>query len=277
MLVNPSPDVMPWASNILAEEWMADALKEGEREFAVPGTRIRHSWAGMCSRRIWYEMQKVEPTNPLNETSYYTFGIGQALHEKYQEKLQLKYGDSVTIEEKIHNKDANSSGHVDATLRLDRTISMEIKTINDVGYKKAIGLPGTPQGPRYLAITQGAVNAVTQDADELIIVYLPLAAISRTQSSRYGVPPELCHGAQWTITKDEFTEIGERELERFKWLNYSFDNNEKPPRWIPDPDLPERSLVVDPLKGVTLNPEGVKARTWQCDYCPFQDYCARDD
>lgn len=276
--LNPNPEFV----HALARKWQREDLEEGDREFAVPGTLIRHSWAAKCSRAIAYSMQEVEG-DALDLPAHYTFGIGRALHELWQEAITEAYADvegySVEHEVAVHLPACSSSGHIDTVVSgPDEKVAVELKTINGTGYQFAIGMGrGPAQGPRWSAVVQGSVNAYGIDADRLVLPYLPLESISKGKALKANVDELLRCGAEWVLEPEEFRPIAEREIERWQWLTELHKRDQDlPPRWLPDPSLPPRSVVVDPTRGTTLNPEGEGGKTWMCDYCDYQRKCVQD-
>lgn len=279
--LNPRPEFV----HALARKWQEADLEAGDREFAVEGTLIRHSWAAKCTRAIWYSMDESIDGEAFDLATHHTFGIGRTVHELWQEAITETFGDlpgyKVEHEVKVHLPASRSSGHIDTVITApDETVAVELKTINGTGYQYAIGAArGEAQGPRWSAVVQGSVNAYGIDADRLVLPYLPLESISKTAALKKGIDELLRCGAEWVLDKDEFTAIAERELERWQWLAELKESGAPsglPPRWLPDPELPPRSVVIDPDRGTTLNPEGQPGRTWQCDYCSYREQCKRD-
>ena len=290
-MTRTQPDETPTLAHTLAQKWKELDDEEGDRPHAVEGTRIRHSWAAKCSRAMWYRIMGYEPSEGLDLAAHWTFGIGRKLHEEFQQALTDRFADDpgvkVEHEVEIHIPRVDSSGHVDTEItELDPEpdspnghflTSIEIKTINGWGYKKAVGgLKYPADGPRWSAVVQGAINASASEADQMMIIYLPLESISKGQAERYGLDESLRHGAQWTYSPSEFNKIADDELDRWAWILKCAEEERMPPRWIPDPYLPDRSMVTDPSTGATVNPEGATAKTWMCDYCEFQTRCKGD-
>lgn len=274
------PDIIPEFAPIFAAKLMALRDEEGPLEYAHPDARIRHSNAGKCSRNIQYAVQRLEPSNPIDEVTAYTFAIGTLLHEEYQKALQ-EYCDhkgyKVEIEKKVFVPESYSAGHLDAYIDTGtKTITIEVKTINGTGYKSAVGVTKSRSiGPRYSALLQGAINARAVDSDELKIVYLPLESISQGVASRSALPNGMRAYAEWTFTRAEYAPFADGEMERFRWIVNAVDRGESVPRLIPDPELPDRAVVIDASDGTVQGADGKKVRTWHCEYCDYQKLCVK--
>lgn len=253
--------------------------EEGALELAHEDALVRHSDAGKCSRAIQYKVRGVEP-EPHGATTLYTFAIGTGLHEMYQDVLtsHAEYnGWEIELEKKIHVPEAYSAGHLDALIhKPEGKETVEIKTINGTGYKSAIGLGRYEAGPRYSAFLQSAINAVATGSETMRVVYLPLEVVSLSVARKKGIPNNLRHFAQWTYNVSEFVEIGDAELERFRWIVESERSGRLVPRHIPDPELPSHSKVTNPNTGTVVGLDGTTGRTWQCDYCDFRNQCLED-
>lgn len=238
---------------------------------------------------MYYSMTGVEPSDPMDDAGTWSVNIGSKVHEDWQQALSEKLEGvaEVTHEEHVHIPEANSSGHIDTVVRhlseeglheVVNTTAIEVKTINGTGYQYSIGAArGPAKGPRWSAFLQGAVNAHGIRADIMKVVYLPLESISKTKARKENVPDALRTGAEWTYTRDQFEGPALEEIERWMWLIDCHEKQFKPPRWIPDPDLPPRSVVTNPTNGSTMNPEGQGGRTWMCEYCDFYSYCVTDE
>jgi len=180
-------------------------------------------------------------------------------------------------------------GHVDLTLKAgDKTIVVELKTINGTGFKKAIG----GEGPRHSALVQGAMYAHASNADLLIICYLTMELLSPNYAEAKGFDNTGRFGAEWHFTKEEFTPIAEAEINRLDWITESlvtWDGDEavlKEATEIPkmfseyDPEIPWGAEIVDPSNGSwILEEDGSllgKGRTWMCNYCNYQDRCVNE-
>ena len=250
---------------------------------ALPDSRIRASWAGMCARRIGYSVAGVEESNPTTAADAWRFNVGSMLHETIQEVIVARFPGS-TIEVKVRLSEIGS-GHIDVVLTKPdgKRVVVEIKTINGFGFRRMFGRDG--EGPRYGGIVQGALNAAALDppADELMLVVFSLEVMSSVQAQKLGLMSEFKRfAAQWTYTRDEFMAIANEETIRLRRIIELVDQGDLQyvPRIVPDPSLPPHE-VINPSKGTIAikNHEGVRVAvqsTWHCNYCGFQDHCQRD-
>ena len=154
---------------------IGEEFAEGSPAPSMPDEKIwRGSMAASCSRQIAYRITDTEISNPLTGADYWRFGLGTMVHNQLKPAIDRWLGkeDGVTaIEEAEVELGDYGYGHVDLTLKAgDKTIVVELKTINGTGFKKAIG----GEGPRHSALVQGAMYAHASNADLLFICYLTM-------------------------------------------------------------------------------------------------------
>lgn len=282
------PDAQPRYAPQLAQAW-ADQLGDQDKAMATAEARMRHSWADMCARRLGYEVRGDAVTQPLTVADYWRFGTGTTIHEKWQD-VMMKTFPHAEVEVTCQIDSIPSAGHIDLVLReyvmrpeLDEPRShvtaMELKTINGYGFKMAVGARGEAEGPRGSAITQAALNGYAIDADEIVIVYLSLENLSPRELTKVGKEEWQRFSAEWSMTKEEYWPIAEKEIRRFSKILEVVDEGALPPRAIPD--LPFGARVVAPTKGTWNQFDDGGAvvgagTTWHCGYCPFQSRCEED-
>lgn len=250
---------------------------------ALPDSRIRASWAGMCARRIAYAVAGIEDSNPTTAADAWRFNTGSMVHEAIQRVITARFPGS-TIETKVRLSDIGS-GHIDVVLLKPdgKRVVIEIKTINGFGFRRMFGRDG--EGPRYSGVVQGALNAAALDppADELMLVVFSLEVMSSWQAQKLGLMSEFKRfAAQWTYTRDEFMQIAHEETVRLRRIIELVDQGDLQyvPRIIPDPSLAPHE-VISPKKGTLAikNHEGARVgvqSTWHCNYCSYQDHCHND-
>lgn len=284
------PDNDPWFVEPVVSEWYANYVAAGntDRDFALPDSRWRASWAGDCARALAYRMAGTETSNPTTVADAWRFNVGQMLHDHIQSTIVKRWPNS-EIEVKVRIGD-DGSGHGDCLVVLDdgRRVAVEIKTIGLTGFKTStLGKSKTapPEGARVSAIMQGALCAASMDPqpDELVIAYFSLENISVYASKN--LPSEYSRfGAQWTFSRDEYVQIAQDEIRRMARIAQITDSLGPlaVPRIIPDPNLPPHRVanpatgllhIIDPETGDFLRND----RTWRCDYCPFREQCIEDD
>lgn len=280
------PDEESWFVAPVVLDWWKDYVDSGRtsKEFAIPGTRVRASWAGDCARAIAYHVAGVEESNPITVADAWRFNVGQMVHDQVQAKIEAAFPGSVS-EVKVSIGE-HGSGHMDMwVVRADgRTVSVEIKTVNGTGFRRMVDARN-PEGPRVKYVMQGALNAANHDPlpDELLIVVFSLECMSEKQASMNNVTSEYQKfSAQWTFTKEEYLDIAHYEQQRLERIVTLVDSHGPGavPRMMPDPSLPQH-LVVNPKRGVINlhDKDGFVVGTghvWQCNYCSFQDHCDND-
>jgi len=264
---------------------IGEEFAEGSPAPSMPDEKIwRGSMAASCSRQIAYRLCDTEPSNPLTGADYWRFGLGTMVHNQLKPAIDrwLDKEEGVTaIEEAEVELGEHGYGHVDLTLKAgDKTIVVELKTINGTGFKKAIG----GEGPRHSALVQGAMYAHASNADLLIICYLTMELLSPSWAEARGFDNTGRFGAEWHFTKEEFTPIAEAEIAR---LDYIADNLVQGlPHEVPrmfseyDPEIPWGAEIIDPSTGAWVLEEDnqllAKGKTWMCNYCNYQDRCANE-
>ncbi len=264
---------------------IGEEFAEGSPAPSMPDEKIwRGSMAASCARQIAYRLCDTEPTNPLTGADYWRFGLGTMVHNQLKPAIDrwLDKEEGVTaIEEAEVELGEHGYGHVDLTLKAgDKTIVVELKTINGTGFKKAIG----GEGPRHSALVQGAMYAHASNADLLIICYLTMELLSPNYAEAKGFDNTGRFGAEWHFTKEEFTPIAEAEINRLDWIADNLVQGL--PHEVPkmfseyDPEIPWGAEIVDASNGSwILEEDGSllgKGRTWMCNYCNYQDRCVNE-
>ena len=265
---------------------IGEEFAEGSPAPSMPDEKIwRGSMAASCSRQIAYRITDTEISNPLTGADYWRFGLGTMVHNQLKPAIDRWLGkeNGVTaIEEAEVELGDYGYGHGDLTLKAgDKTIVVELKTINGTGFKKAIG----GEGPRHSALVQGAMYAHASNADLLIICYLTMELLSPNYAEAKGFDNTGRFGAEWHFTKEEFTPIAEAEIAR---LDYIADNLVQGlPHEVPrmfseyDPEIPWGAEIIDPSTGAWVLEEDnqllAKGKTWMCNYCQYQDRCSQEN
>lgn len=277
-----TPDPDPWFVKAVVDEWWQEYRDAGrlELDFAIPGSRVRASWAGMCARKIAYMVAGIEESNPTTVADAWRFNVGSMLHEMAQGVAERKFP-GARIEAKVALADIGSA-HVDFLVtKPDGTTSLiEMKTINGYGFKRMFGPNG--EGPRFGGVVQAALAAIHMDPppDEIVLAVFSLEVISPVEAAKLGIKGEYARfAAQYTIPRELYQRVGEEETQRLHRIVELTDRDgwEFVPRIIADPNLPPHEVVL-PSKGtiVVKNDMGVKVgvrNTWHCNYCGYQDQC----
>jgi hypothetical protein len=285
---------------LLLEFWeqQRQAAGRDSRPMSVEGARFRHSWAGFCARRIQYEIQNREGMRDFDLPSRapadnWRLEMGTIVHDYWQAALQAALPDA-EIEHITSHKigDAVTAGHGDAfvaELPKFGKVCIELKSRNGYGYKQDIGANknNQPEGPSWTAKRQGALNALAEDADVLVILHISLEAISPGQ-----MPQDLKGQdhhprritAEWWYTKEEYAPWAENELKRVEKILELTDAGKLAPRHVPEL-IPPGGRIVNvntsqwqkegKLEDGTphVQATGVLWSGRYCDYCPFQVVC----
>jgi hypothetical protein len=285
------PDNPPEITPLLIEHWNALDAQDRNREMAHPDARIRHSWAGACSRAMAYNIKGEEPSNPLTTVDYYRFALGKMVHEFWQplalDALAAAGWTDIEAEMTMTTTDPAgniiSAGHGDLYAVSPEGIrtKFEVKSINGMGFKNILGIGYGVAGPRYKDLLQGCVNADASGCEHLRMVYLSLELVSPAIARKNNLSDLLRFCAEWTFTKEQWLPLAEAERGRWDSILSLIDADELPARVIPDPEIPADAVIVDPKSGRwdVLNPEGYvtnSGRTWHCDYCSFRHKCQTD-
>lgn len=228
------------------------------------------------------------PTNPPSIADTWRMGLGQMVHDALQwvliRAMERRFpGAQIEVAVDLR-PDVDGSGSVDIVIvESDRTIVVELKTINGFGFKlSSIPFKGPAQGPRYGAKVQGALSAKALEADLLIVGYLSLELLSPDVAKRNGRDEIGRFTAEWHYTPEQFLPWAEAEHKRVSKILEIVDAGGLPPRAIADPEIPKRARITDPSSGAwtVTDPESgaiVQAgKTWWCGYCWQRDRCITD-
>jgi hypothetical protein len=255
----------------LVETWAKAAQDKGPKPHAVPGTTMRHSMSGKCSRAIHYYLAGEKVTNPFDLPAYWATGLGTAIHEWWQDTLREAFP-TATVEVPCHIPSADSSGAADAVvIQEDGTrVLLELKSINGFGFKR---MAEGGEGPRHGDYVQSAMNAYALNCDELVLIYLSLEAISRGRAASKGLDEIERIAKEFRVEKQHFMPTVEAELKRWESIR---ETGPDTPRIIPDPEYVPGTVVADPSKGRLEVAGKTAGYAWQCGYCGYQDQCAAD-
>lgn len=255
---------------------------DGERPHAVAGTRFRHSMAAACSRQVAFHALEVPASNPMDLAGIVVTTNGSRKHDEIQGVLTEHGWETLRVEVPCKIDGLDGSGSADGVNADDdgTVICWEHKNVGGFAFKMAVGERGAPQGPKHAHIVQGALNALAQQADLLVITYMTWEAISVNIAKRKGFDEAGRVAAQWTFTRDEWEPLARAEVERVGRILACIDGGELPARVIPDAELPTGHRIVHPeTGGWEVRGEDdmiVDAGTfWMCGYCRWQDTCAQ--
>lgn len=247
----------------------------GERAHAIADTRFRHSMAGDCARAIAYHALGVPTSNPMDLAGIVVTSNGTTKHDEIQDVLGNVPG--FEAERPVQVDGLDGSGSEDGLLVVDGVrVSWEHKNVGGFAFKMAVGERGAAQGPKHAHKVQGALNALADNADRLVITYMTWEAISVQIAQRKGFTEEGRVAAQWTYERDEFEPWALAEVARVSGILELLDNGELPAR--KHPELVKGAVITDPSSGQwrVHDDEGGIVDTgswWACGYCRWQDVC----
>lgn len=283
------PDTQPRFIQLLVEKLAARDAEGGDKATAF-GTRLRHSDAGACARRLGYKAAGFEVTDPFDLPATWVTSMGTMLHERWQEALQEAYPEA-EVEAKLRIDGLDASGHADAIVytfpvRDDgikdyehpHRILYELKTTGGYAYKLMIGERGVAQGPKHEHKLQAALNGLAVDADEIIIGYLSNEAVSKNLAARAGLTELGRFAAEWSYTREEYEPWARSEVRRMTAILAVVDGGKLPKRIFPTPELPKGHEITDPAKGAWQVEDREHKVVdvglwWACGYCPYQSLC----
>lgn len=277
-----APDAEPRFAQVLVERWAAENEAAGPKARATDSARFRHSDAGKCSRAIAFAALNLEPSDPMDLSGVWNTSLGTVIHELWQDALQQVYPDA-EVEVTGVTIDGEGACHIDAVVRFPdgKVVAIELKSSGGYGFKAAIGAikKGAPaEGPKHEHVTQGALNGLAVDADEVVIVYLAKECVSLSFAERFNLDELSRFCAEWTLTREEYEPIAHAEAARVAGILELLDAGQLPARKIPAKDVPKGAEIVDPQRGRWEVRQDDKLTDtgsyWGCDYCSHQTRCA---
>lgn len=267
-------------------------VRDEQEELPLAGenARIRHSWAGICARRLGYHVRGDEPSDPPDAESIWSFEMGHRAHELIQNALQWRFGDACQVEVKVTDLPGERACHIDAVLRFDKptpfvvdgvtypckVVAFELKSTGGYGWSQQV----KAEGPKIEAYLQGCLNAAAVDADLMVLGYVTLDRQTRTAKSVYGAEKGRMDAvyAEWCYPKVAYMPDAEHEADRMRKVLEFVDSGVLPPRSIPA--LPKGARVVDPSSGRweqrTDGQITQAGSDWRCGFCPMQARCVAE-
>jgi len=274
----------PLLTGVLAELIAEESFAEGRRETAFP-CLMRYSDAGKCARAIALEriLPVSEDPASIDVAGEYRMWLGRLIHEHVQASIIQTYGGVAELTSQLGqatDETAMAAGHADWVGIIDGTelgrICFELKTVGAFAFDQAVGLNrkayqrSYPHGPKAAAKLQGALNAVANDCDTLVIGLISMEAVSIQLAEKVEMKglDRIC--AEWHYERSEFKEWAIDELERARMIDQELSAGVLPPR----------IAVGDEMQPIHLAPEKVQSDTgvpkdWQCAYCRCRDACVR--
>ena len=284
------PTSKPFVAEALAAAWEHWYEEQGlkSRDLAIPEAGpYRGSMASSrCDRQLYYALAGVEVTNPSDMSDYWTFWLGQLVHEALEPIVLEMYPGASEVKIDLRSIGIPGSAHsdlqVEAMIDGHRTL-IEIKSTNGFSFKtQAAKFNGPPQGPRYGSVMQALLAADAQGIDRVVILLVSLERIgpnlvewaTDTEAGRFL--------AEWHYTVSEMREQIDAEKARILRMVDLVEHDELPTRELNDPEYPAGAVVQEPKPSrapwtLTLNGAVRDSGTyWGCGYCRFRDRCQSD-
>lgn len=268
-------------NHALATAWLG--LHDDDPRPLVNGTRYRHSWAAKCSRALSYAITQTPESDPLTINSRWTFRLGQLVHDDWQAALTEAFPEA-HIEVEGVNPTVDGGFHADGVIYLadDQALVVELKSINGFGFKRMIGTRSKPEGPRWSAVVQTALNAhATPNCVGALLTYISLENVSVNEAAKNNLSPidRFMHTYRYSMA--DLNVIAKQEQLRVRKVLALVDDDMLGPRQIPDPEIPDDAVITDPASGrwEVLDSGGGTldvGKTWHCDYCNQRSRCIED-
>lgn len=269
---------------------------------AAEGARARHSWAGMCAKRISYEVAGVEPSEPVGEnvSAQWSFALGHLAHDLVQQaitrtwaatnarvthEVPLDCGTRAGTADTVIEWDEPVPFPIDGTVHKVRRLVGEWKSMGGFKFRKQV----TEEGPSKSAYLQAALNGVAAEADMIVLGSMALDQMSpNVAKSVYG--PDFDQSdrfwAEWWYPRSVFEVDGIAEGLRLERIVKMVDEGKLVPRHVPG-EMPDNARIVDPSCGmwevrIVSADRSVPSQVtqaglfWGCAYCPFQSHCVSE-
>lgn len=299
------PDRPSEIGRMLFEGWLDELADETTRSKAAD-TLMRASNAGMCTRRLWFQIDDPEGGFDATAADRWRMALGTMTHDKIEDTmvpmlLASQEGEWVEITPEftfdLSPEGISLSGHGDL-LVVDRDGKrgvVEIKTVNGYKFKvRAFNWDGGPHGPESYHLRQVGLAAHAVKADWVAILYISFenmgAQLMSSASKDAGIQLEDWDRfiAEWVFTRDELQPMIDDELRRLRLVTQAHEAG------LEAGEIPRVVVVDDPgaLGGrnvtITEPKKSNKAAweirdteggllevgtTWQCGYCPYYDLC----
>lgn len=256
----------PRYTHYFLEDAMQANLDKGRKPQAFD-TPFRYSDSGKCARAMAYSSMGYLG-EPFDGPSTLVTNIGTYIHELVQESIGRRHADA---QFEVASEVIVSSGHTDGLIPSEDLglVQYELKTMGGTAFKKSIGFTNkgmspNPQGPRYTAVLQAALNAQANNCDTIIIGHISLEAISRQAAARMGLSEWQRVIAEWVIPKEVWEPLAGQEIARQLAILDDLNSG-----YLPIP------IAIDDDGGeVNLDPSN--SRYWQCSYCSYKIQCEAD-
>lgn len=278
---------------------------------AVRIGRVVHSWAGNCSRRLAYDVRFRDAEiaaagdpeklalaraeygpdeDSLDETSLFTFLLGDLIHEEVQNAISSTYGDydQDVVHEmncSIMQADLPTSGRLDTLIATpNKLYVIELKSIGGFGFKSmttGARMGEKPEGPKLPNLLQlglnmiGAAERTDRDLADVVGV-LVYVSKETNQLIRNGEPIDK-FVAEFHYTWDEIKDLINAEYARMADIVDQVDAGQTTSvkRSIPAYG-PGQVVSISTKGGAYESVDGRMLTCWECRYCSYASRCQAD-
>jgi hypothetical protein len=227
-----------------------------------------------------YTVLGVEPSPPSG-AGLYIMEIGTIIHELSQGAIGKRFEKTPnrTIEVEVKSRlGENLSGSADGLVVVTDNennvirISLEIKTMGGVKFKKQIGFKDgrgkgsyidNPAGPALSAVGQAGWNALGNNCDTVLVISYALEAISVGKAIQAGLTDAQRVCAEWFIPEEVWKPLAEMELARQEHILVQLSYG----------DLPDRVALDDYGREETRD---ITSHPLCLGYCDYREQCVMD-
>lgn len=261
--------MQPVAEPLFVHLWTEELAAKDHSKPTALGTRFRYSSALNCSRRLVFDALEVPQSDPIDPAGIHVTTMGTIIHEKVQEAIGRKYPGAkfeVVSGNEIVSGSADGVAMVGGSY--PEKMLLELKTVGGFAFNKAIGVSGykrtAPEGPRPSAIVQAGLNALHNDCQTVVVMYIAMEALSKQRAETLGFSMYDRFTAEWHIPEDVWRPLAEAEMRRLEFLAGYADERLVPPGSYFDDKKFEWEFGISP------NDNRPK---WTCSYCPHLTTC----
>lgn len=241
-------------------------MEAGEKDKAFD-TPFRYSANRGCSRQLALKAAGFEQTNPMDVPGLVVTNDGTLRHELVQDAISTRFpGAQFELPSQI---DGLISGHCDALIPWnDRLYLWELKNRGASKFDTAQGVDRRfyrmkeVGGPSLDAVTQGGLNALALGADEVVIAYISVEALSMQIADKLNLGNLDRIMLEWLIPRQVWEPLALEELNRLRSIKEFLDRDL----------IPAATAPGDDGELEHLNPSAAR-RHWRCWYCSHRDLC----
>ncbi len=224
------------------------------------------SGAGSCSRKLYFEsIEKIEPSNPIDERTKRLLRLGNVVHEDIQDSLThvrtiISTNDSNTIstkdkEKEIKNKEKDLEFHVEKEVRIDE---LNVRGFYDIVVKDK----ASPKQPVYLYDIKTCGGWAWK------------MKFGRNKKVDTSTHYELQLGTYGYAIKELFGRLDGMYLYYYNKDTSDMRAVKVPLTFVSRAYLFWKNINDEHKQGLPDFRVGVSpVQKWQCNYCQFRDHC----